>query len=245
LRLLLRADANRRADLHRPRHLVVADPARDPDGGAEQNLLHFTLQTDQQAATGAWSVTTGLVATTPDTARHLAVQYWTETYDPSTGHLAATLTEDHVEEALAYNLVGIEQLIVPCQPQVGTIPTVAAMGEGSRPAGTLDPPRDRSASTVPRPTSSRSSTSPPTSRALPEATHGPDRAVDVSSDDAGRGGESVQPKRQQHQLVIAAAVDGQLANQICSTTRSSWTATRGEHNPYDKHGDLTTSLALK
>jgi hypothetical protein len=100
--------------------------------------VHFTLQTDQQADTGSWSVSTGLVATTPETGRQLAVQYWTETYDPSTGELAATLTEDHVEEALAYNLVGVEQLVVPCQPQMGTIPMVAAMGEGTRLAGTLD-----------------------------------------------------------------------------------------------------------
>jgi hypothetical protein len=121
-----------------PVTLVVADPAADSDGGAEQNPVHFTLQTDQQGPTGAWSITTGLVATTPTTGRDLAVQYWTDEYDPASGRLAARLTDDHVEEALAYNLVNVEQLLVPCRPELGTIPMVAAMGEGSELAGTLD-----------------------------------------------------------------------------------------------------------
>jgi hypothetical protein len=121
-----------------PVTLVVGDPAADSDGGAEQNPVHFTVQTDQQGPTGAWSVTTGLVATTPDTGRDLAVQYWTNEYDPETGRLAGRLTNDHKEEALAYNLVNVEQLLVPCRPELGTIPMVAAMGEGTELAGTLD-----------------------------------------------------------------------------------------------------------
>ncbi len=68
-----------------PVTLVVADQAADSDGGAEQNPVHFTFQTDQQGPTGAWSITTGLVATTPATGRDLAVQYWTDEYDPATG----------------------------------------------------------------------------------------------------------------------------------------------------------------
>ncbi len=121
-----------------PVTLVVADQAADSDGGAEQNPVHFTFQTDQQGPTGAWSITTGLVATTPTTGRDLAVQYWTDEYDPATGRLTARLTDDHVEESLAYNLVNVEQLLVPCRPELGTIPMVAAMGEGSELVGTLD-----------------------------------------------------------------------------------------------------------
>jgi hypothetical protein len=121
-----------------PATLTTSGPVSDGDGGAETNPIHFTLQTDQQYGTGAFAVTTGQVATTPESGRRLSVQYWTTEYDSATGALAGVLTEDHREEALAYNAVQVEQLLIPCRPSLGTIPMAASMAEGTQLAGALD-----------------------------------------------------------------------------------------------------------
>jgi hypothetical protein len=118
--------------------LVVSDPISDGEGGVEQNPIHFTLQSDQQTAVGGFSLTSAQVFTTPQTARQVALTYWSTTYDSTDGTLQAQLIEDNVESAAAYNLVNIEQQLVPCQPQLGTIPMVAALAEGAELTGTLD-----------------------------------------------------------------------------------------------------------
>jgi hypothetical protein len=118
--------------------MVVSDPISDGEGGAEQNPIHFTLQSDQQTAIGAFSLTSAQVFTTPQTDRQVALTYWSTTYDSTDGNLQAQLVEDNIESAAAYNLVNVEQQLVPCRPQLGTIPMVAAMAEGAQLDGTLD-----------------------------------------------------------------------------------------------------------
>ncbi|MDN5858051.1 MAG: hypothetical protein L0H84_05455 [Pseudonocardia sp.] len=120
-----------------PVTLVVGDPADDGTGGRETNDLHVTLQTDEQASPGAWAITTGLVATTPQSGRPVAVQYWGLAYDGSTGEISGTLQEDHAEEALVYNGLAVARLLIPCRPNMGTIPMIAAMAEGAQLQGIL------------------------------------------------------------------------------------------------------------
>jgi hypothetical protein len=119
-----------------PVTLTTSDPVSDTSGTVEDNPFHFTFQTDEQYGTGAFSVSTAQVAAT--SGGGAVLQYWTSDYDSATGALNGTLTEDHAEEAAAYNLVQIDQLLIPCSPNYGVIPTVKAMGEGSQFVGSLD-----------------------------------------------------------------------------------------------------------
>lgn len=122
-----------------PSTLTVSAPVQDSSGAGEQNPFHLTLATERQDVEGTYLVSSGHVATTPETGRDVALTYWSLGYDDATQQIAGTLVSDHVEEAAAINLLGVTQQLVPCRPELGTIPFVAAMAEGTRLAGALAP----------------------------------------------------------------------------------------------------------
>ncbi len=47
------------------------------------------------------------------------------------------LQEDDAEEALAYNGLTVAQMLIPCRPNTGTIPMIAAMAEGTQLRGSM------------------------------------------------------------------------------------------------------------
>jgi hypothetical protein len=113
-----------------PVELTVSEPVE-----GETSPLHLTLQTDPAGAPGGFLLTTAQTATTSQGG--LVLPFWNVEFDAGSGELAGTLAEDHREEAAAANQFAVVQPLVPCQPQLGTIPQIDAMAEGAQLAGSL------------------------------------------------------------------------------------------------------------
>lgn len=115
-----------------PVNMTVSEPL---DG--ERSPLHFTLQTDPAGAPGGFLVTTAQSAAT--TQGSVVLPFWNiEVVDESAGRFAGVLAEDHVEESFAANQFAVVQHLVPCRPELGTIPQIDAMAEGAELAGAID-----------------------------------------------------------------------------------------------------------
>jgi hypothetical protein len=113
-----------------PVTLIVSDRSADGFGNVETNPFHFSVQTDVQTGTGAFSIKSAQIV------NDVVLNYWSTQYDTATGELQGQLTDSHVAEAAALNMLNVEQQLIPCR-QMGTIPMAAAMAEGAQLAGTL------------------------------------------------------------------------------------------------------------
>ncbi|KAG7370479.1 hypothetical protein IV203_019049 [Nitzschia inconspicua] len=112
--------------------IVVTDPRSDPDTSIrETNPFSITIHSDIFSQEGSFSIASALFLRTPTDRIYLA-QYWTfESY--TDGTLEGTLTNNHLAEAAAYNLVDVTKEIYPGY----SMPFPNAMANGAKISGTL------------------------------------------------------------------------------------------------------------
>jgi hypothetical protein len=125
----------------RPAQLMLSSVASDGTA-TEANpfgLLIGPAADDGFGQMGEVWLTSATVVVTPETARQLMIQYWSITYDTSSGVLAARLTDDHaLEGAAAGNFFWDEQELIPCQTGLPTLMPFP-LAEGATLSGTLGP----------------------------------------------------------------------------------------------------------
>jgi hypothetical protein len=118
---------------------------RDGGGETENNPFTLVLSVGQPSEAGAVSFWSSAVSTAsgqdlagnPRDPRVL-LTYWDLEWDSST--LTGELTDAHAEEGITLNLVNWPGLIVPCRPDLGSLPGgyPHAVGTGSTLEGELD-----------------------------------------------------------------------------------------------------------
>ncbi|MFE6745115.1 hypothetical protein ACFVGM_04620 [Kitasatospora purpeofusca] len=97
--------------------LTVERP-REAGGLRESNPFALVLSVGPPAQTGA--VTLGSSVAVAASSGQLLLTYWKLSWD--NGTLRGQLTDNHVREAAALNLVNWATLLVPCRPELGTLP---------------------------------------------------------------------------------------------------------------------------
>ncbi|WP_051742497.1 hypothetical protein [Kitasatospora sp. MBT66] len=100
-----------------PTTLTVARP-REAGGLRENNPFALLLSVGQPTQTGAFTL--GTSAAVAAGAGQLLLTYWQLSWD--NGTLRGQLTDTHAREAAALNLVNWATLLVPCRPELGTLP---------------------------------------------------------------------------------------------------------------------------
>ncbi|MFD8696440.1 hypothetical protein [Kitasatospora purpeofusca] len=100
-----------------PTTLTVTRP-REAGGLRENNPFALLLSVGQPTQTGAFTL--GTSAAVAASAGQLLLTYWQLSWD--NGNLRGQLTDTHAREAAALNLVNWATLLVPCRPELGTLP---------------------------------------------------------------------------------------------------------------------------
>ncbi|CAN3978754.1 hypothetical protein [Kitasatospora purpeofusca] len=100
-----------------PTSLTVERP-REAGGLRENNPFALVLSVGQPSQTGAFTL--GTSVTVAAGSGQLLLTYWKLSWD--SGTLRGQLTDNHVREAAALNLVNWATLLVPCRPELGTLP---------------------------------------------------------------------------------------------------------------------------
>ena len=119
-----------------PLRNVPAGPGLPAPVGGDDNPLDLKLLQPTVSASnapGAIALASALLfnATSPS----LILEYWSLSLNGGT--LSGTLINDHRAEAAAFNLLAITDQLVPCRPELGTIPMVAPLAVGTRLTATL------------------------------------------------------------------------------------------------------------
>ncbi|KAG7344620.1 hypothetical protein IV203_022628 [Nitzschia inconspicua] len=112
--------------------IAVTDPRSHPDTTIrETNPFSITIHSDIFSQEGSFSIASALFLRTPTDRIYLA-QYWTfESY--TDGTLEGTLTNNHLAQAAAYNLVDVTKEIYPGY----SMPFPNAIANGAKISGTL------------------------------------------------------------------------------------------------------------
>ncbi|MEK2493216.1 hypothetical protein WN990_27045 [Kitasatospora purpeofusca] len=100
-----------------PTSLTVERP-REAGGLRENNPFALVLSVGQPSQTGAFTLGTSVAVAA--SSGQLLLTYWKLSWD--SGALRGQLTDNHVREAAALNLVNWATLLVPCRPELGTLP---------------------------------------------------------------------------------------------------------------------------
>lgn len=117
-----------------PVRVSVSGPMQ-AGGVREPNPLHLFIGTGSQGPEGSFALVSAHTVATG--SGDLLLTYWKLGYDTDTGALTGKLTDSHTREAAAANILFITKDLVGCRPELGTIPFMAAMGNGSELQGTL------------------------------------------------------------------------------------------------------------
>lgn len=115
---------------------VSVDEPRRGGGVEEPNPVHVFVGTSGQGSEGTFTLTTADSFAT--SGGDVLLTYWDIAYDSAGGAVSGTLTDTHVQEAAAANMLFVTQDLVPCRSELGQIPFIAAMGEGTALRGTID-----------------------------------------------------------------------------------------------------------
>ena len=119
-----------------PLRNVPASPGLPAPVGADDNPLNLKLhQSTTAAGIAPGAISLGSALLFNSTSPSVILRYWGLGFDGTS--LTGTLVEDHREEAAAFNLLAISDELVPCRPELGIIPNVVPLREGTRLSGTV------------------------------------------------------------------------------------------------------------
>ncbi|SDT82229.1 hypothetical protein SAMN05216371_7040 [Streptomyces sp. TLI_053] len=91
---------------------------REAGGQRESNPFALVISVGPPGQTGAVGLGTSVAVATG--SGQLLLTYWKLSWD--SGTLRGQLTDNHVREAAALNLINWATLLVPCRPELGTLP---------------------------------------------------------------------------------------------------------------------------
>jgi hypothetical protein len=103
-------------------------PRKSFGGLAERNPFSWTMHIGPIGSTGSFQLASAAVAKPPG----VLLNYWTSTYNRSSGRFSGRLVTSHADKATAYNTFFGQQYLIACRPSLGTIPMVYALRPGSR-----------------------------------------------------------------------------------------------------------------
>ncbi len=122
--------------LRGPLRNLPASPGLPAPVGADDNPLNLSvLQPTASAGLAPGAISLGSALQFNATSPPAIVRYWA--LGLNGGNLTGTLVEDHREEGAAFNLLAIRDELVPCRPELGSIPNAVPLREGTRLFGSM------------------------------------------------------------------------------------------------------------